>query len=151
VTFLLIFSYFIYFGMVDNSLSVRSESKGKDALATFTASDYLAQRTTPDEGIIKDHNYLAADSWIKIFFMRGYNYPLSRGYFKRYEDELNPRENCTLWMISTPESVEARKCMDGTGTEYFMVNGMFDSAQFNRSANFNKVYDSGNVTIFSRK
>jgi hypothetical protein len=151
VLFLILFLFLIYFGLFDNSLSVRTESKSKEAMATFLASDYLAKRTISEDGVIKDHNYLIADSWIKLFFMRGYNYPLSRGYFKRYEDEFNQREKCTLWMISAPDSAEAKKCITGTGINYFMVNGMFDSAQFVRSDNFSKIYDSGNVTIFSKK
>jgi hypothetical protein len=98
--------------------------------------------------ILKDHNYLSGDSWIKLFFMRGYNYPLSRGYFKRYEDELKPREQCTNLMISLPKSNDAEKCYAGTKTNFIMINPNNDAAQFNRIKNFWQVYSSDEVGIF---
>src|SRR6185369_7783021 len=99
-TFLLtisLFSYSVGSGSYDNSQTLLPESKGLSALETFNASRYLAQTSNEKDIILKDHNYIAADSWMKLFFLRDYSYPSSRGFFKRYED--NPdREQCTLYM-----------------------------------------------------
>jgi hypothetical protein len=147
---LLLMIYVFYSGLTDNASSTKTSGNNQKAYETFLASRYLSQRTNAGDGILKDHNYLIADSWIKLYFMRGYNYPLSRGYFKRYDDQFSNRERCTLEMISAPDSENAQRCFQGTATDYVMVNGRFDSAQFYADPQFNKIYDSGDVTIFMK-
>lgn len=118
---------------------------------TFSASEYLAKNTTIVDAVVKDHNYLTADSWIKLYFMRGYKYPLSRSFFKRYEDETKPRENCTLTMISKPGSEDGSFCFADTGVNFIMINPAYDSAQFQKLKNFNQVYVSNGVGVYYKK
>ena len=135
-------------GFYDNAQSLNAESSSKKALQTYNASEYLEIRTSSDDVILKDHNYLSGDAWIKLFFMRGYSYPLSRGFFKRYEDSTKLREQCTNLMISSPTENEADKCFTGTKTNFIMINPKMDSEQFYRSDDFWQVYSGDAVGIF---
>ncbi len=146
------FSLFVFSigsGTFDNSQTLLARSKASDALQTFDASNYLAEHSLPEDTILKDHNYIVADSWIKLFFLRDYSYPLSRGFFKRYTD--NPkREQCTLLMISTPNTPRGEKCYNDLGVDFVMINPHFDTAQFKKSQNFSRIYASDNIHIYSR-
>ena len=135
-------------GMRDNAYTLNTTESPLPVLETYHAAAYLSEKTSSSDIILKDHNYLAADSWIKLSFMRGYNYPLSRGYFKRYEDETKQREQCTNLMISTPNTPEAEKCFAGTKTDYLIVNPNMDSTQFRKSNNFSQVYAADDVMIY---
>ena len=136
-------------GSFDNSQTLLPESKSSSALETFRASAYLEKHNRPADIILKDHNYIVADSWMKLFFLRDYSYPLSRGYFKRYED--NPeREQCTLLMISVPNTPRGQKCYDDTGTNLVVVSTHFDATQFEKSPRFSRIYQSADIDIFER-
>lgn len=151
---LLFFTFMIFVavdGLRDNSQTLTSSSSIKKSIQTYAASKYLAEHLSESDIVLKDHNYLSGDSWIKLFFMRGYSYPLSRGYFKRYEDETKPREQCTNQMISLPSSPEAQKCFAGTKTNFIMINPKIDSSQFQRLKNFWQVYAVDEVGIFYKK
>jgi hypothetical protein len=151
LTFFIFMIFIATEGFYDDAQSLNSASSTKGALQTYLASGYLAERSTAADIILKDHNYLAGDTWIKLFFMRGYNYPLSRGYFKRYQDDTVSREQCTNLMISTPNTSEAQRCFDGTQTDFLMINPKMDGAQFNRLKNFWRIYSSDDVGIFYKK
>lgn len=149
-------AYFLLFaamamgGFYDNSQSLSINSNFAKAVQIFHSADFLAGKIDAQDIVLKDHNYLTADAWIKLSFLRGYNFPFSRGFFKRYEDEAKPREMCTLWMISTPSTSEGEKCFADTGVNFTMVNPTFDGAQFERSKNFWKIYAGDEVAIFYR-
>lgn len=151
---LILFAFVLFFffaaanGYFDNSQSLKTGKTGKSS-ETFRAAEYLAEKTGPDDVIVKDHNYIPADSWMKIFFMRGYNYPFTRSFFFRYQENKN-REHCTLNMISFPNSPEGQKCFNDLGVNFIAVNPAYDSAQFEKSNEFEKVYASGNIAIFHR-
>lgn len=138
-------------GISDSANALANKNSPSKMIQTFHSSEYLAQNTTSENVILKDHNYITADSWIKLFFMRGYKYPDSRGYFKRYEDPTKPREMCTLYMISNPSGKEARNCFEETKTDFIMVNPTFDKAQFDKLKNFNLIYNNPGVVIYYRK
>lgn len=148
---LLLLSVIIANGVFENGASLVGKGKDIEAQEVFTASKYLSEKTTPEDVVLKDHNYLAADAWMKLFFVRDYGYPLSRGLFSRYEETGNRKERCTLIMIASPNSEEAKKCFDGTGTNYIVVNPTFDAVQFEKSPDFAKVYSSEHVVVFKRK
>lgn len=137
-------------GFYDNSQSINTSSNYQKAMQTIDASQYAAKNSTKSELTVKDHNYITADSWIKLSFMNGYNYPFSRGYFKRYEDTTKPREMCTLWMISEPNTTNGQKCFDDLGVNLVMVNPAFDSAQFQKSNEFWQVYSGKEINIYYR-
>lgn len=148
--FFMLMIYALQSGNKENTAFIDYSNNSQNVVQTYRAADYLAKNTDASDIILKDHNYLAADSWIKLFFMRGYNYPLSRGYFKRYEDITKPREMCTYHMITTPASTEAKACFEGTHADFLMVNPTFDSAQFKKSREFWQVYASEDVTIYHK-
>jgi hypothetical protein len=145
---LLFAAFIITNGFYDNSQSLNVQSNRAKAIQTFNASDYAASKASGSDLVLKDHNYITADSWIKLSFMDGYNYPFSRGYFKRYEDATNSREMCTLQMISTPNTPEGQKCFSDLGVDFVMVNPQFDSAQFQKSSEFWQVYTGDNIVIY---
>ena len=152
VFFVLTIATLSFQGFYDNAQSLSDNSKNQKALQTFHLSNFLAQQTEglKDINILKDHNYLSADSWIKLFFMQDYNYPLSRGFFKRYEDITKPREMCTLWMISEPSSERSTRCFTGTKTKYIIVDTTVDGPQFQNNQNFSKIYEGPSLSIFSK-
>jgi len=135
-----------------NSTQIFKESFDfSPVLKTFFASQYLKEKTEKSDILLKDHNYLSGDTWMKLFFMRGYDYPMSRGYFKRYEDPTKPREMCTLYMISNPAEEQALECFKKTATNFIVVNPHYDSSQFAKLKNFDQIYTNGEVAIFYRK
>lgn len=149
--FFMLFAFLFTSGFYDNSQSINTQSNFEKAVQTFNASKYLASKTNSDDKALKDHNYITADSWIKLYFNRDYNFPFSRGYFKRYEDATKPREMCTLWMISEPNTPEGQKCFNDLGVNFLMVNRQFDSAQFQKSERFWQIYSGNEINVYYRK
>jgi hypothetical protein len=119
-------------------------------IETFKASRWLEEKTSEEEVILKDHVYLPADSWVKVFLMRGYEKPLSRALLKRYDDPVKDRETCTRDMIAVPDSEIGKKCFEETSTEYIIMRNGYDTRQFENSENFSKIYASEHVVIFQR-
>ena len=145
--FLLLF--IVSSGNSDNSATLLKESKAEPIVATIHATQFLATHTSTDDRIVKDHNFIVGDAWMKLFFMRGYSYPFSRAYFGRYET--NPdRERCTLYMISTPSSKEGERCFEATGVNFVVVDSIKDSAQFDTAKKFSKIYSSRYITIYQK-
>jgi len=147
---LVLFSFSTWNGSQDNQAALPNPGKAQDAVEVFSASRYLAERPKPGDLFLKDHNYLAADSWMKLFFMRGYAYPLSRGYFKRYTDDTNPREQCTLQMISVPNLPEGQACFKDVGVNLLAVNPTYDATQFESSHDFSRIYSGTTIQIYER-
>lgn len=146
--FLILLTFVAVSGLYDNSQTLNTDGQPESVLQTYHASKYLADRSSDSDVVLKDHNYLSADSWMKLYFMRGYNYPLSRGFFKRYTDETKPREQCTNLMISVPNSTDAQKCFTGTKTNFLMINPKLDKIQFQKSKSFWQVYSAEDIAIF---
>lgn len=149
--FFLLLTFVLTNGLIDSAQSFKKSSNFTPTLETFNASEYLVKNTSSSDMVVKDHNYLTGDTWMKLFFMRGYTYPLSRSYFKRYEDSTKSREMCTLFMISNPAGKDATACFSETNTRYIVLNPKYDSSQFRKLKNFNSIYNSGNVAIYYRK
>ncbi len=125
-----------------------SKNISEEVMQTYLGSDYLAKNTRPSEQILKDHIHLSGDTWMKTFFMRGYKYPLSRTYSRRYEDKYNKHETCTRDMIAKPNSEIGKKCFQETGVKYIFLKPGYDDDLFLRSDNFQEVYHSDSVVIF---
>ncbi|MEA1926155.1 MAG: hypothetical protein U9M90_02825 [Patescibacteria group bacterium] len=139
------------YGDFSDSARTYDKQQEKKVGQTFLASKYLNKISSADENILKDHIYIEGDTWIKLFFMRGYKYPLSRSFLKRYDDPIKPRETCTRDMIAIPDSETGIKCFESAKVKYVMLSNGKDTAQFERSANFNKIYASDHVVIFQRR
>ncbi|QQR79052.1 MAG: hypothetical protein IPJ68_02145 [Candidatus Moraniibacteriota bacterium] len=136
-------------GSFDNASSLSTKDRSKELVQTFAATSYLADHAD-GAMILKDHNYLSADAWMKLSFHRDYGYPLSRGLFGRYEEGGNRRERCTLAMISTPNTAFGEACFKTTEVRYLVVNPEYDKAQFEKSDSFSKLYTSQTAAIFER-
>lgn len=150
--FLVVFIFAVAGGMRDTAQAFKKTDSSASVNQTFDASRYLAANNSASDEILKDHNYITSDSWIKIFFMRGYKYPASRGLFSRYSATGNRNtEVCTLTMISNPGSDEANECFSDTKTDFIMINPKYDSAQFQKLTDFNQVYFSPEIAIYYKK
>ncbi len=163
----LLLSLPILTGMYDNSQSLKSVPNIQLANQVIASAEFVnqqlgdfAQNQIAQNGTIntsnskeiwtlKDHNYLTADTWMKLVFNRDYSYPLSRSYFKRYDKP--GREQCTRIMIGQPNSADAQTCFNDLNVRYIIVNPDNDSAQFTKSRKFDKIYTSNNVSVFYRK
>jgi hypothetical protein len=150
IAYLAILAFIVSGGVADSADAFKTTDETSKMSQTFLVSEYLAKNTDDSDAIIKDHNYITADSWMKLFFMRGYKYPQSRGYFKRYEDATKNREQCTLIMISNPGGQEAADCFLMTKTDFVVVNPHYDSAQFEKLPNFDKIYASNDIAAYFR-
>lgn len=142
-------------GIRDNRTAWKEESSSQGTLQTLAAGQYLVGKVEGDEQILKDHNYLDADAWLKHLYLKDYNYPLSRGFLKRYEEDGSRDERCTLDMISSPDSTSAIECYNATGVRYIIVNPNYDRSQFETpdrfgALNFSLVYRSADVSVYRR-
>ncbi|MFW5884694.1 MAG: DUF1616 domain-containing protein [Patescibacteria group bacterium] len=152
----LFFALIISTGYISGSTDISewypedSKKNAKMYAETLRASRYLAEKTTSEEVILKDHVHLPADSWVKVFLMRGYEKPLSRALLKRYDDPVKDRETCTRDMISIPDSEIGKSCYEETGVEYIILRNGYDTQQFQKSENFSMIYTSENVVIYQR-
>ncbi|MBU2028345.1 DUF1616 domain-containing protein [Patescibacteria group bacterium] len=148
ITLGLILIFVLREGISDSVQAFKIKNESSELIQTFDSSAYVAANLSEKDMVLKDHNYLTGDAWIKLFFMRDYKFPLSRGYFQRYEDPTNPRETCTLEMISNPGGTTAQKCFSETGVDFIMVNPTYDSGQFHRLNNFDQVYVNSDIVVF---
>jgi hypothetical protein len=147
-TGIIIWLAFVAPGLEDNGRTLTIKNQGLFVQETFSAARYLQDQVQPGELIVKDHNFIeASDTWMKLFFSQDYNYPFSRSYFQRYED--NPeREHCTLAVIATPNAPLGKQCFKDLPVRFLVVNPKFDQAQFTKSSQFSLIYSSANVAVF---
>jgi len=142
-------------GIRDNATSMNDAPKTNKALQTFHVGDY-ASKVFKNEisqnnfWLVKDHNYITSDTWLKVFFAHDYSFPLSRSYFKRYETHPN-RETCTREMISNPASDFAQECFDNLNVHAILVNTEQDAGQFKNKQEFYKIYQNNELSLFIRK
>lgn len=152
-----IFLFTLLFFVITSGLSDSAEAfKAKDQfqgiMETFHSAQYLASTVDTNKDIIlKDHVNIAGDSWYKLFFMKDYKYPLSRGVLMRYVDPTKPRETCTRDMISAPESDAGKTCFSDTGVNYVVVNSQIEGNSFEKYPDFSKVYGSDGISIFRKE
>ncbi len=148
-----ILSIGIISGLKDISESARNKSplEFSQVFQTYLAAIYLNNVSAKEEMVLKDHVNLPGDTWMKIFFMRGYEYPLSRTYDKRYNDVAKTRETCTRDMVAIPDSEIGKACFDENKVKFIVLEKGSDDFQFESSPNFSKIYNSSNVVIFQRK
>lgn len=155
IIFLLIFIFICTSGLRDNATSMNAAPQTNSALQTFHAGDYASKvlKNKISDGnfwMVKDHNYITSDTWLKIFFAYDYSFPLSRAFFSRYEN--NPdRETCTLDMISAPSSTSAQECYDNLHVGAVLVNTEQDATQFIRNDQFSRIYQNDELSLFIKK
>lgn len=147
-------TYLFASGMRDNATGMNPAPRTNRALQTFHAGTYAADTFTAraehgDFWMLKDHNYITADTWLKIFFAYDYAYPLSRAYFARYDS--NPdRETCTRDMITDPDSAHARACFTDLNVRVVLVATEQDAASFLANSAFTRIYQNATLSMFVR-
>jgi len=146
-----VFVFIFMSGFAGDANYLKSNGSGEKAEQTFQASRYLASKIDKKDILISDHIYLFADSWIKLFFMRGYDFPLYRANLDRYENGVDKNEFCSRDMISNPGGELSRQCFSDLGVDFAIVNKKTDSAQFRRLENFWQVFSNDEVNIYYRK
>jgi len=138
-------------GLSDSANVFKARSQFQETMETFHSAEYLAAKINTDKDIIlKDHVNIYADSWYKLFFMKDYKYPLSRGNLSRYIDPTKPRETCTRDMITEPQSETGKSCFRETGVNYIVLNAEREGDSFEEYPEFSKVYGSDYISIFRR-
>jgi hypothetical protein len=138
-------------GLSDSAEAFKARPQFQEVVQTFHSAEYLAATVeTNKDVILKDHVNIYGDSWYKLFFMKDYKYPLSRGVLMRYVDPTKPRETCTRDMISEPQGESARLCFAETGVNYIAVNAQIEGNSFEKYPDFSKVYGSDYISIFRR-
>ena len=148
--FILLF-FAITDGLSDSAEAFKSRPQFQEAMQTFHSADYLAEKLDSSQDILlKDHVNIYGDSWYKLFFMKDYKYPLSRGNLSRYADPTKPRETCTRDMISEPDSLEGQACFSETGVNYVALNAQLEGNSFEKYPDFSKIYSSNYLSIFKR-
>lgn len=154
--FLLLFVMILGTGFVsgfsDISDSVRNNngSNEKAVKQTYLAAEYLVHLAADNEMVLKDHINLSGDTWIKLYFMKGYRYPLSRSHLKRYEDPNSKRETCTRDMIAIPDSEIGKECFEKTDVKYIMLENGSENYQFDAADNFSRIYASEDTVIYMK-
>lgn len=151
---LLIVTFAFVSGSRDNATALNSAPKTTAALQTFHVGGYASKvlKSTVehnDTWMVKDHNYIVADTWLKIHFAYDYSFPLSRSYFERYDN--NPdREICTREMISDPTSDFAITCFDQLNVTAVLVSTQDDAGQFETLNHFDRIYQNDLLSLFIR-
>lgn len=147
--FILLTGFILINGLSDNASYLTKENFHPDRIRqTYEASSYLASKMDDQDMLVDDHIYMTADSFVKLFFMRDYNFPLYRANLDRYSNGVDKSESCTLWMISSPETPESQQCFRDLGTDFSLVNSATDSAQFERMESFWKIYANNKLSAF---
>lgn len=143
--------FVITHGLSDSADAFKAKNQFQESLETFHSAEYLAKTVdTSQDIILKDHVNIYGDSWYKLFFMKDYKYPLSRGILTRYEDPTKPRENCTRDMITEPQSKKGQVCFAETGVNYIVLNSQLEGNSFEAYPEFSKVYGSNYISIFKK-
>lgn len=137
-------------GYLDNdSVFRQSPLQSEKTRALRNAAHYLADDIPRDGIVLHDHINIPGDSWIKLDFMRDYNYPFYRAYLFRYDRASDRTEKCTLYVISSPHSDEAKKCISDLHIRAVLVNQTIDGAQFEHFKDFEKVYTDPFYAIYT--
>jgi len=146
---ILLFSFVVAAGFYDNAQNQSQDQLAQKTVQTFAAAQYLAKNTDAKDQILHDHVFITADSWIKLFFMRDYDFPFYRANFDRYTNGIDKKETCTLSMISTPGSADSQKCYQNLGIDFVMI-GKTDAPQFVKENSFWQVYNNGEINTYYR-
>jgi hypothetical protein len=138
-------------GLSDSAEAFKTRPQFQEAMQTFHSAAYLSEKLdTSHDILLKDHVSIYGDSWYKLFFMKDYKYPLSRGMLSRYVDPTKPRETCTRDMIMSPESESTKECFFETGVNYLALNAQLDGNSFEKYPDFSKVYSSNYISVFRK-
>lgn len=149
--FLLIFTFIFVNSFGGNADYLKENNSAQKTLQTFDAGKYLASKMNKNDLLASDHIYLSADSWIKLFFMRDYAFPVYRANLERYENGIDKNEFCSRDMISNPGGELGKKCFSDLGVNFVIVNKEMDSAQFQKLNTFWQIYSNEKINVYYAK
>ena len=92
-----------YNGPVDSSdHNARIEENYKDLVYLYNKYNVTDQKLTEAfQRVLKDHIFTTADSWMKLYFMRDYNFPFYRANIDRYQNGIDKKEFNVIKVVST--------------------------------------------------
>lgn len=142
---------FSYGGFLDNDIFMKPRaSQTERSLSVFSVGKYTAEHIPAADTVMHDHINIPGDSWIKLFFNRDYNYPFYRALLFRYERATDKQEKCTLYVISEPNSKEAKKCQEDLNIRAVIVDEKMDGQQFEHFREYDKVYNDAFHSVYVR-
>ncbi len=145
----LLFVLVIHNGFFDNMSYLGQQRENIQKMRSlFVASDFLSKNVPQDQAIVHDHINILGDSWIKLFFMRDYNYPFYRANLFRYDRITDKQERCTLEVISHPNTRESTACMKDINIRALLVNETVDGQQFKHFKNYWQVYNDAYYSVY---
>lgn len=149
---MLLLTLVIHNGFFDNMVYLGQQRETVQKMRSlFTASDFLLENIPDNQNIVYDHINILGGSWIKLFFMRDYNYPFYRANLFRYDRITDKQERCTLEVISHPNTREAARCMDDLDIQALLVSETVDGQQFKHFKNYWQVYNDAYYSVYLYK
>lgn len=147
---LLIVVFVLHDGFYNNNAYFESQREDSNArmLSLFQGARHLESILPDDAVAMHDHINMLGTSWIKTFFMRDYNFPFYRAHLFRYDRATDRQEKCTLYVISSPNTGEAQRCLDELGVKAVFVNESIDGEQFTQFDTFWQVYSDAYYSIY---
>lgn len=149
--FLTLFIFIFVNGYDGNADYLKTNNNSQAILQTFNAGEYLASKMNKSDLLVSDHIYIPADSWIKLFFIRDYNFPVYRANLDRYENGIDKNEFCSRDMISNPGGELGRKCFADLAVDFAIVNKEMDGAQFQKLNDFWQIYSNNKINVYYRE
>lgn len=149
VSTVLFLLFFFYGGTSDNQHYVNALTyENSHMRSVHEGARFLRSHIPKEDNIVHDHINIIGDSWIKLEFMKGYNYPFYRAHLFRYDRVTDRQEKCTLYSVTSPNSPEAIDCRDALNLRAFYVDETFDGIAFEKSDAFNRVYSNGLQSVY---
>mgnify|MGYP001035664523 CR=1 FL=1 len=149
--FAVLFAVLSFGGLVDNAELLRRSDAPETARELHRAAAYLGKHyRDSDRTVLYDHISIEGGAWMKLYFLRDYNYPFYRAHLFRYDRADDRREKCTLWTISSPDSAEARKCFEDLRVGAIALGDAEEGKQFREHPEFTRVYDGRALGVYVR-
>jgi hypothetical protein len=141
----------IFDGFADNARLLGNSISTASARELHRVAEYLGKQYGDSERVVLyDHISLNGGSWMKLYFLRDYNYPFYRAHLFRYDRVDDRQEKCTLWAFSSPDSPEAEKCFDNLSIGALALDDTEAGKPFREHPEFERVYDGREISVYGR-
>ncbi|NCU41107.1 MAG: hypothetical protein EOM19_00050 [Candidatus Moranbacteria bacterium] len=123
-----------------------AQAKELHRMASYMGKHYRESEKT----VMYDHVNITGGSWIKLYFMRDYNYPFYRAHLFRYDRTSDKQERCTLDVFTYPQTTEAEKCFKDLQIELLAINEAKDGKKFRENTDFIRVYSGTELSLYKK-
>jgi len=138
-------------GWRDNVLYLQGGGSSGKAQELHRVAQYLGEHYRESEKMVMyDHINIDGGSWMKLYFMKDYNYPFYRALLFRYDRASDKSERCTLDVFSFPQSGEAQKCFEDLHIGALALSDAEDGKSFRESSQFTRVYAGERIVVYTR-